>query len=111
MVSLKLTMAALLLSVSPAVQAQDAPPQPASESTPTTPQEADPEKPEIVVEGEKRKRICETRTDTGSIMPRRVCRTPEQVAADEERAAFIKNQLSRDAQTAAFTSENNRQGK
>jgi len=61
--------------------------------------------PEIVVEREKPKRICVTQTDTGSIIPRRVCRTPEQVASDEERARIIKDRLSRDRQTAQHTAE------
>ena len=61
--------------------------------------------PEIVVEGEKPKRVCESRRDTGSIIPRRVCRTPEQVAADEERARVVKDRLSRDREAAQHTAE------
>ena len=58
------------------------------------------DEPEIIVEEEAPRRICETRHETGSIIPRRICRTPEQVAADEEEARFIKEQLSRDREAA-----------
>lgn len=77
----------------------------AAASPPDQSASEDPGEPEIVVEREKPKRICETQTDTGSIIPRRVCRTPEQVASDEERARIIRDRLSRDRQTAQHTAE------
>ena len=77
----------------------------AAASPPGEPAIEDLGEPEIVVEREKPKRICETQTGTGSIIPRRVCRTPEQVASDEERAGIIKDRLSRDRQTAQHTAE------
>lgn len=76
----------------------------AAPATPDQPAQDDGE-PVIVVEGERPKKICETRTDTGSIIPRRICRTPEQVAQDAERAVMIKDRLSRDRQTAQHTAE------
>jgi hypothetical protein len=44
---------------------------------------------------EKPKKICRMETATGSVMPKRVCRTPEQVAADEEAARRTREQLNR----------------
>jgi invasion protein IalB len=35
---------------------------------------------------EKPKKVCRTETATGSVMPKRVCRTPEQVEAEQEAA-------------------------
>ena len=46
-------------------------------------------------QAEKPKKICRMETATGSVMPKRVCRTPEQVAADEEAARRTREQLNR----------------
>ena len=77
----------------------------APSEAPGQPEEEQRHDPEIVVEGEKPKRICESRTETGSIIPKRVCRTPEQVVAEEERARIVKDTLSRDRQTAQHVAE------
>ena len=63
---------------------------PAGEPAPATDED-----PDIVVEGDvpkEERRVCETRVQTGSIMPRRVCRTAAQ-AELEQRASeqFLEN--------------------
>ena len=40
--------------------------------------------PPLVVDGQKDKKICRSERSTGSIMPRRVCRTQSQVARERE---------------------------
>jgi hypothetical protein len=82
-----LLVVALSLAVAPlGALAQADPPPDARE--PVT-QSEDTRTPEIVVEGEvppERRRVCQTETTTGSIMPRRVCRTVAQIE-EEERVA------------------------
>ena len=54
---------------------------------------------EIVVEGEvpkEKRKICTMRTDTGSIMPKRVCRTVAQIEADERAARDMVDRINRD---------------
>lgn len=46
-------------------------------------------------QAEKPKKICRMETGTGSVMPRRVCRTPEQVAADQEAARRTREEMNR----------------
>ncbi len=46
-------------------------------------------------QAEKPKKICRMETVTGSVMPKRVCRTPEQVAAEEEAARNTREQMNR----------------
>jgi hypothetical protein len=50
---------------------------------------------DVPAEAEKPKKICRMETGTGSVMPRRVCRTPEQVAADQEAARRTREQMNR----------------
>ena len=84
----------------------------AQQQEPAAPSEA-PGQPEddqatdrqIVVEGEKPKRICQARIGTGSIISRRVCRTSEQIAAEEERARAVKERLSSEQEAAQHTAE------
>ncbi len=81
MQSIRLFAVALFLCVPASLQAApDATPAPRAKA------EAQPEKP---------KKICRMETATGSVMPKRVCRTPEQVAADEEAARRTREQLDR----------------
>jgi len=71
-----LPVALLVAFVVPAGAIAQADHAPASNETVLPQDPADSE--EIVVEGEvpeKQRRICETRTETGSIIPKRVCRT------------------------------------
>jgi hypothetical protein len=98
-------IAAVLLALAAPVGAAALQTTTAAAAAPEQPGEDEASDPEIVVEREKPKRVCETRTDTGSIIPKRICRTPEQVAADEERARIIKDNLSRDRQTAQHVAE------
>jgi len=95
---IRIAAIALMFALSPAAHAQQS--GTTAPATPDQPEESPASDPQIVVEGEKPKRVCETVTGTGSIIPRRVCRTPEQVAADEERAGIIKGNMSRDRNTA-----------
>ena len=44
---------------------------------------------------EKPKKICRMETRTGSVMPKRVCRTAEQVQADEEAARQTRERMDR----------------
>ena len=46
-------------------------------------------------QAEKPKKICRMETATGSVMPKRVCRTPEQVAADEDAARRTRDAMNR----------------
>lgn len=46
-------------------------------------------------EAEKPKKICRMETGTGSVMPKRVCRTQEQVAAEQEAARRAREEMNR----------------
>ena len=91
-----LPMALLFLTLgSSGALAQSADPAPPSQPAPA--RAADDE--EIVVEGEvpkEKRKICTMRTDTGSIMPKRVCRTVAQIEADERAARDMVDRLNRD---------------
>lgn len=57
---------------------------------------------EIVVEGEvpkERRKVCQMRVSTGSIVPKRVCRTAAQVEADERAARDTLEHVNRDRET------------
>ena len=61
---------------------------------------------EIIVEGEvpkERRRVCEMQTATGSIMPKRVCRTVAQIEEDERIARESLEIIKRDRDSRAFT--------
>jgi hypothetical protein len=82
--------------------AQDDRPPDESEST-TGPE--DTKTPEIIVEGEvapEQRRVCEMQTTTGSIMPRRVCRTVAQIEEDERVARESLEIIKRDRDTRSF---------
>jgi hypothetical protein len=95
-----LPIALLLLALgSGAALAQSADAPPSSQSAPA--QAADGGE-EIVVEGEvpkERRKICTTRTETGSIVPKRVCRTVAQIEADELAARESVDRMNRDRET------------
>ena len=46
-------------------------------------------------QAEKPKKVCRMETGTGSVMPKRVCRTAEQAAADAEAARRTREQMDR----------------
>ena len=50
---------------------------------------------EAAAQPEKPRKICRLETGTGSVMPKRVCRTPEQVEAEHERARTTLDERSR----------------
>ena len=50
---------------------------------------------EAAAPAEKPKKICRMETGTGSVMPKRVCRTPEQIEAEHERARGQLDERSR----------------
>ena len=70
-------LAAALLLVASAAHAQQQPAAPPPKQAPAG--------PPIVVEGQRDKKICHSETSTGSIIPRRVCRT--EAEASEQQAA------------------------
>jgi hypothetical protein len=43
----------------------------------------------------KQRRVCRTETATGSVMPKRVCRTVEQIEEDQRRAAEYRDRQNR----------------
>ena len=68
---------------------------------------------EIVVEGDvpkERRRVCETRVATGSIMPRRVCRTVAQAEAEREASLEAMEQINREREARTLTQEINNVG-
>jgi hypothetical protein len=50
---------------------------------------------EAEAQPEKPKKVCRMETGTGSVMPRRVCRTQEQIAADQEAARRMRQEMDR----------------
>ena len=80
---IRLAVAALSLCVpAAALAADETPPTPA----PSEAAAAQPEKP---------KKICRMETGTGSVMPKRVCRSAEQVEADQEAARRTREEMNR----------------
>ena len=89
-----------------------------SDAAADTPSPAAAEEPaedsEIIVEGEvpkERRRVCEMQTTTGSIMPRRVCRTVAQIEEDERIARESLDIIRRDQNERSFTALSNQQGR
>ena len=78
-------------------------------SSPAAPEAATedvPEDGEIIVEGEvpkEQRRVCEMQTTTGSIMPKRVCRTVAQIEEDERTARDSLEIIKRDRDSRGFT--------
>ena len=70
---------------------------------------ADDDEP-IVVEGEvprERRRVCENRVATGSIMPRRVCRTVAEAEAEREASLEAMERISREREARTLVQEIN----
>ena len=89
---------AVAQSDQPAAQASTEAPDPAAaaEDTPT---------PDIIVEGEvpkEQRRVCEMQTTTGSIMPKRVCRTVAQIEEDHRVARESLEIIKRDRDTRSY---------
>lgn len=80
--TVRLAAVALLLCAPAAVHATE---DPAPTATPSD-APAQPEKP---------KKVCRMETGTGSVMPRRVCRTREQIEADHEAAERTRDRAER----------------
>lgn len=77
-------------------QSNQATPEPAEQPA------AGEENDEIVVEGEvpkEKRRVCEIRTTTGSIRPKRVCRTDAQIEEDARNARETMEAVNRDRET------------
>jgi hypothetical protein len=82
MPSIRLAAVALLLCAPVAAHAAD-------DTAPSTaPSEGE-------AQAEKPKKVCRMETGTGSVMPKRVCRTPEQVEADQEAARRTREAMDR----------------
>ena len=82
----------------------------------TTPRADQGEEPstEIVVEGElpkEQRRVCEMRTETGSIVPRRVCRTLAQIEEEQRIARESLDIIRRDRDTRGFVEMSRNAGK
>jgi len=80
---------------------------------PAEPTAAAEDDPEIVVEGDvpkERRRVCETRVTTGSIMPKRVCRTVEQREEERQAAHEAMERISRDREARSLVEEVNGTG-
>ena len=84
--------AATLLILPASLAAQPAPvtpPSPAAQASPAT----------IVVQGQKEKKVCHDETSTGSIMPKRVCLTQAQIAAQQTAAQNTVEALRKQRET------------
>jgi hypothetical protein len=96
------------------VVAQSEPAGPATAVTPPAePTATADDDPEIVVEGDvpnERRRVCEMRTTTGSIMPKRVCRTVGQREGEREAAREAMERISRDREARTLVQEVNGTG-
>lgn len=96
-----------LLACIALLSAVSAPAQDAAVPVPSPEQAApDPasDKPPIVVEGKKEKKICDTVTTTGSIVPKRICRTKAEIEAAQAEAQEFKERLISDQETRRFVS-------
>ena len=110
---IRVLLAFALLAFPAAVAAQQeaaTPPPPAATEAAPAGNDDEPE-PEIVVQEERAKKVCETRRDTGSIIPKRICRTPEQVEAEQEEAQATLDLLSAQRDTANWIAESRGAGK
>jgi len=96
---------ALLLSLTAAgAVAQETAPAAAPAPTATSqPAPAQSQEPQIVVEAPRTTQVCEVRRETGSIVPKRVCRTVEQLAAETEEGQALMEQLTRDQDSKNHT--------
>jgi len=61
--------------------------------------------PPIVVEAQKEKKVCRSETATGSIMPRRVCKTATQIAREQVEAERALEAARALQETTAMTRE------
>ena len=62
----------------------------------------------IVVEGElpkDKRRVCENRVQTGSIMPKRVCRTVAQAEEERQAALELTERIKREREARTLTQE------
>ena len=98
-----LPIALLVLTLgSSAALAQSVDPPPANQSAPVPAADDD---EEIVVEGEipkEKRKICTMRTETGSIMPKRVCRTVAQIEEEQRVARESLEIIKRDHDSRGY---------
>lgn len=83
-------------------------------AAPTGAAEEAPGDEEIIVEGEvpkERRRVCQMETTTGSIMPKRVCRTVAQIEEAERTARDALEIIKRDRDSRAFTQASREAGR
>ena len=72
------------------------------------------ERADIVVEGEvppEQRRVCQMETTTGSIMPRRVCRTVAQIEEDQRIARESLEIIKRDRDTRSHIQASSEAGR
>jgi hypothetical protein len=104
MMFVRIAAGALLMVTATSISAQST----ADTSEEAAKPEETPEEPDnepIVVEAEREKKVCDTVRETGSILPRRVCRTEKEVAENNENARLLKERLMNDQATARHTAE------
>ena len=102
-------LALVLMLAAPGVAAAQAAPTEREGETVATEEPED----EIIVEGEvpkEQRRVCEMRTDTGSIIPKRVCRTVAQIEEEERTASESLEIIRRDRDTRGFVQTSREQG-
>ena len=99
------------------LDAQSAEPVPEGSAPPAAPAADPPPQREpdddIVVEGEvpeRQRRVCETRVATGSIMPKRVCRTVAQIEQERRRTERDMDELRTTQDTETLTHLLNTEG-
>jgi len=107
MKSLPIAFAFLLLAstAAAAAQADQGAPPASAEPSPPAAQDDDTSTPDIVVEGEvpkEQRRVCEVQTTTGSIMPKRVCRTVAQIEEDQRVARESLEIIKRDHDSRGY---------
>jgi hypothetical protein len=98
----RIVAALLLCACAASASAQTAAPAAAPEPGPSPAADPDAD-PDIVVSGEKPKKVCRTERATGSIMPKRICRTAEQVAAEQAAALRSKDYMQSQQETVRET--------
>lgn len=106
----RLPIALLLLGLgSGGLAAQPDHPAAQTASEPAADPVADDDRDEIVVEGEvpkENRKVCRMQVTTGSIMPKRVCRTQAQIEAEERAAQAAIEATNRDREMRTFIQEN-----
>jgi len=110
-----LSVAALLIAAAPGgALAQSSAATKAAEPVAAAGPAEDTKTPDIVVEGEvppEQRRVCQMETTTGSIMPRRVCRTVAQIEEDQRIARESLEIIKRDRDTRSHIQASSEAGR